>query len=170
MTDPAHELVDVVDLEDRVVGVSTRAHVRAANLLHRCAEIAIVNGAGAIYVHRRTQTKDVYPGMYDMVVGGVVASGESWEEGARRELEEEAGVAGADLREIGRHLYEGPHERALMRLYEVTWEGPITPQPEEIAWGEFVPFAELDRMLSVHAFCPDSLEVFERWRDGRLGP
>lgn len=167
---PSDELVDVVDLDDNVVKVATRAEMRAQNLLHRCAEIAIVNSQEQIYVHRRTATKDVYAGMYDMVVGGVVASGESWDEGASRELYEEAGVTGVELREIGRHLFEGPLERALMRLYEVMWDGPVTPQPEEIAWGAFVRFEEFDRMPATLTFCPDSVELFARWRDGRLGP
>ena len=57
-----------------------------------------------------------------------------------------------------------------MRLYEVTWDGPVVPQPEEIAWGAFVTLEELDRMLVEHAFCPDSVELFELWRDGRLEP
>jgi NUDIX domain-containing protein len=106
---------------------------------HRCAlaiscidaEIAIRNTAGEIWVHRRTDTKDVYPGLYDMVVGGVLASGEAWEDGARRELKEE---------------------------------------PEEIAWGAFVTVHELDRMLRAEEFCPDSVAIFELWRDGRLDP
>lgn len=105
-----------------------------------------------------------------MVVGGVLASGESWEAGARRELAEETGILGVEMRELTRHVFDGPSERALMRLYEVTWDGPITPQPEEIAWGAFVAIEELDRMLRERAFCPDSVEIFERWRDGRLAP
>jgi isopentenyldiphosphate isomerase len=168
--EPSDELVDIVDLDDRVVGVATRAEIRSRNLLHRCAEIAVVNGAGEIYVHRRTETKDVYPGMYDMVVGGVLASGESWDEGASRELAEETGISGAQLRFLLDHRFDGPEERALMRLYEVTWDGPIVPQPEEIVWGTFVAFEELDRMLAECPFCPDSVELFGLWRDGRLEP
>ena len=57
-----------------------------------------------------------------------------------------------------------------MRLYEVTWDGSIVPQPEEIGWGAFVGFEELDRMLAEREFCPDSVEVFELWRNGRLDP
>ncbi|MGZ8650784.1 MAG: NUDIX domain-containing protein [Actinomycetota bacterium] len=120
------------------------------------------------YVHRRTETKDVYPGMYDMVVGGVLATGESWDEGAARELAEETGIAGVPLRFLVSHVFDGPQERALMRLYEVAWDGPILPQPEEIAWGTFVAFEELDEMLAERAFCPDSVELFELWRAGRL--
>ena len=168
--DPGDELVDIVDETDRVTDVVTRAEMRARNLLHRCAEIAVRNGAGEIWVHRRTETKDVYPGLYDMVVGGVLASGESWEMGARRELAEETGIRGVELRELARHVFDGPFERALMRLYEVTWNGPISPQPEEIAWGAFVSFQELDRMLAKHPFCPDSFELFGLWRNGRLDP
>lgn len=168
--DPGEELVDVVDEGDRVVDVVTRAEMRARNLLHRCAEIAIRGADGEIWVHRRTDSKDVYPGLYDMVVGGVLASGESWVAGARRELAEETGIRGVELRELTRHRFEGPFERAVMRLYEVTWDGPITPQPEEIVWGEFVTVSDLDRMLSVEEFCPDSVELFELWRDGRLDP
>jgi 8-oxo-dGTP pyrophosphatase MutT (NUDIX family) len=168
--DPGIELVDVVDESDHVVEVVSRAEMRALNLLHRCAEIAVRNGIGEIWVHRRTDTKDVYPGLFDMVVGGVLASGESWEEGARRELAEETGIRGADLRELARHRFEGPLERALMRLYEVTWDGPISPQPAEIAWGGFVTVTELDRMLRDEEFCPDSVALFELWRDGRLDP
>ena len=81
-----------------------------------------------------------------------------------------AGIAGVPLRFLVDTAFDGPHERALMRLYEVTWDGPILPQPEEIAWGAFVAFDELDRMLAKRAFCPDSVAIFDRWRDGRLDP
>ena len=114
--DPADERVDVVDLDDRVIGVTTGPEMLARNLRHRCAEILVRNTAGSVYMHRRTETKDVYPGMYDMVVGGVLASGESWDEGAARELAEETGITGVPLRFLLGHMFEGPHERAIMHL------------------------------------------------------
>jgi hypothetical protein len=33
-----------------------------------------------------------------------------------------------------------------------------------------VPFDEVDAMIARERFCPDGLEVFERWREGRLVP
>jgi len=91
--DPGDELVDVVDERNEVVGVVPRRTLRDENLLHRCTYVFVLNRAGELYVHRRTDTKDVYPGFYDVVAGGVNAAGESYDECARRELEEELGVA-----------------------------------------------------------------------------
>jgi isopentenyldiphosphate isomerase len=84
--DPGDELVDVVDEENEVVGVVPRRALRTENLLHRCTYVVVLNAAGELYVHRRTDTKDVYPGFYDVVAGGVNAAGESFYECARREL------------------------------------------------------------------------------------
>jgi hypothetical protein len=44
------------------------------------------------------------------------------------------------------------------------WDGPIVWQPTEVEWGSFVPLDEVDAMIKRERFCPDSLEVFERWR------
>jgi hypothetical protein len=73
--DPGDELLDVVDEQDRVVGQATRREVRRRRLLHRFSSVLCRDGAGRLYVHRRTDDKDVYPGMYDMTAGGVLAAG-----------------------------------------------------------------------------------------------
>ncbi|HWC44065.1 MAG TPA: NUDIX domain-containing protein, partial [Actinomycetota bacterium] len=96
--DPGDELVDVVDDQDQVVAQAARREVRRGRLLHRFASVLCRDPSGRIYVHRRTDDKDVYPGMYDMTAGGVLAAGETYLEAARRELAEELGVAGPEPR------------------------------------------------------------------------
>src|SRR5439155_22041790 len=81
----AQEIVDLVDEGDGVIGRAPRYEVRQRNLLHREVAAIVRNGRGEIYVHRRTDTKDLVPGMYDMFVAGMVTSGESYEEAIRRE-------------------------------------------------------------------------------------
>lgn len=162
--EPGDELVDVVDDEDRIVEVVARRRVRAENLLHRSTSIFIRDPTGRLYVHRRTATKDVHPGLYDVVVGGVPAAGETYDEAAVREMAEEVGVAGPVPTFRFMHRYEGPTDRCITAVYEVEWEGEIRPQAAEIAWGGFVMLEELDEMLAEHGFCPDSLEIYERWR------
>lgn len=169
MSDAAGELVDVVDEQNRVVGVVPRGELRARNLLHRCTYVLVLNPRGELYVHRRTETKDVYPGFFDVCAGGVNAAGESYEGCAARELGEELGVtAEPTFRFL--HRYEGPSGRVFGGVFDVVWDGPIALQPTEVAWGAFVPLGEVDAMIARERFCPDGLEVFERWREGRLGP
>ena len=167
--DPGEELVDVVDEENEVVGVVRRREMRERQLLHRCTYVFVLNAAGALYVHRRTDTKDVYPGYLDVCAGGVNAAGESYEECAVRELEEELGVTAVPtFRFI--HRYQGPSGRVFGGVFDVVWNRPILWQPSEVVWGAFVRFDEVDAMAQRERFCPDGLEVFERWREGRLGP
>lgn len=161
--DPGDELVEVVDEHDRVVEVVPRRAMRERRLLHRCTYVVVLDPTGRIYVHRRTQTKDVYPGLFDVTVGGVNAVGETYDEGAARELAEELGVRARPTFRF-RHRYSGPEGEVWGAVYDVVWDGPVIPQPEEVAWGAFVPPDELDRMLERERFCPDGLEVFERWR------
>jgi isopentenyldiphosphate isomerase len=163
MIDPGDELVDVVDEDDRVVGTVTRREMRARNLLHRCTYVIVRNARGDVYVHRRTDTKDVYPGLYDVTAGGVLAPGESYDEGAARELEEELGIVGVSPRFRFKHRYEGPEGRVWGSVYDVVWDGPIRHQQSEIAWGTFAPLDEVRAMLDEREFCPDGREVFERW-------
>lgn len=166
--DPSEELVDVVDEDDRVVDVVTRGEVRARNLLHRCTYVLVRRSDGRFHVHRRTDSKDVEPGAYDMFPGGVCASGESYDECAVRELAEELGIDGAVPRFLFMHRYSGRTGEAWGAVYEMTWDGPIVAQEAEVAWYGWVSFEELTRMLDELEFCDDSREIFERWRDGRL--
>ena len=161
--EPGPELADWVDERDQVIGVKTRAEIRSEKLLHRCACVLVKNPAGEIYVHRRTDTKDVFPGMYDMFIAGMLAVGESYEDGARRELEEELGVRGVTLAPLIRFGYEGRDNPSFNMLFGTTWDGPIQPQKEEIAWGEFLPEDELIRKLDEWNFVPDGLELFQRY-------
>jgi 8-oxo-dGTP pyrophosphatase MutT (NUDIX family) len=164
--DPGDEILDVVDERDRVVGRATRREVRRLRLLHRFSSVLCRDPSGRVYVHRRTDDKDVYPGMYDMFAGGVLAAGETYLEAARRELAEELGVVGPEPRFLFKHRYLGQENPSWSALFEVTWDGPVHPQASEIAWGGFLTLGELQARLDDWTFVPDGLEVYRRWRAG----
>lgn len=90
----ADEILDIVDENDEVVGQAPRGEATARGLRHRCVFIEARDTEGRLFVHRRTATKLVFPSHYDMFVGGVVGAGESYDEAALREAEEELGVSG----------------------------------------------------------------------------
>ena len=160
---PALEPVEIVDEDDRVVDVVPRHVMRSRSLRHRCTYVVVLDPAGRVDVHRRTTTKDVYPGFHDVTAGGVNAVGESYEEGAARELEEELGITAVPTLRF-MHLYEGPDGTCWGGVFDVVWDGPIRWQPEAVVWGAFLPVTEVEALRAREPFCPDGLEVFERWR------
>ena len=155
----AAELVDVVDDEDRVTDRVTRAEMRRRNLLHRAVYILVFNRDGALFVHRRTDTKDVYPGYWDVAIGGVVAAGESYDQAAVRELSEELGVTGVALEPAGAMHYADAQTRIIGRVFTARHDGPFALQAEEIAEGAFVTIAEAERLLETARCCPDGAQV-----------
>src|SRR5438093_13239211 len=88
----ADEIVVIVDEHNNVVGAAPRRQMRAQRLPHRSTYILVFNSQGALYVQKRTMTKDVVPGYYDPAACGVVLAGECSEESSQRELYEEMGI------------------------------------------------------------------------------
>ncbi|MER7011358.1 NUDIX domain-containing protein [Saccharopolyspora sp. NPDC000359] len=160
------ELVAVYDAAGRVVGSATRQRMRAEGLWHASSAVLVRSpDGGSIYVHRRTDTKDVFPGMHDCAAGGVVAAGEDPATTAERELAEELGVRGAPVRFLFRSTFDEGTVRYHGFLYEVRWDGPITHQPEEVAEGWWMPLPELRRRLDdpTWPFVPDGRKFALEW-------
>jgi isopentenyldiphosphate isomerase len=159
----AEEILDVVDEDDRVVGQLPRAEVYARRLIHRCVFVLVRDGAGRVFVHRRTDGKLTYPGAYDMFVGGVVGAGESYDAAAVRETAEELGVSTVDSpRFLFRFRYrDASYGSWWSAVYELRHDGPVHPQESEIAWHDWVGEAELDRMRATLPWTPDSAEAYE---------
>jgi len=107
----ADEIVTIVDEQNNLVGAVPRREMRARNLPHRSTYILVFNSRGALYVQKRTLTKDVFPGYYDVAAGGVVLAGESYEQGARRELEEEMGIRDVPLTWLFDFYFADEHAR-----------------------------------------------------------
>ena len=59
----ANEIVAIVDAQNNVVGAAPRWEMRANRLIHRSTYILVFNPEGALYVQKRTMTKDVFPGL-----------------------------------------------------------------------------------------------------------
>ncbi|MGC5364985.1 NUDIX domain-containing protein [Streptomyces sp. DT24] len=164
----ADELLDIVDVRDRVVGQAPRGEATARRLRHRCVFIEVRDARDRIFVHRRTASKLVFPSHHDMFVGGVVGAGETYDEAALREAEEELGVTGLPRPEpLFSFLYESPAHTWWSHVYQVRCELPVDPQAEEVAWHTFLTDAELEQRLDTLRWVPDGLETYRRLREFR---
>jgi ADP-ribose pyrophosphatase YjhB (NUDIX family) len=152
LQDSSGELVTILDDEGRPCGSATRAEVRKQNLLHGVTAILVRRPDGWVYVHRRTQTKDVYPGAYDCWAGGVLLAGEDPARGASRELAEELGVAGVPLEPLLVTRYRDRLVQCVQHVYSATWDGPILHQQAEVASGAWWSLQMLAARLADPAF------------------
>lgn len=161
---PADEPVEQLDEEGNVVGLVTRAEMRARRLRHRCTYVVVVDDRDRVIVHRRAPWKDVYPGYWDVAFGGVCGVGadgvgEPWVAAARRELAEEAGLTNVALWPLGAVRYEGDDGSILGQVYVTRSRDPITCPDGEVSEVARVPLAELADWVGAHRVCTDSATV-----------
>jgi isopentenyldiphosphate isomerase len=154
----SREIVAIVDEANRVTGQASRAAMRAGKLIHRACYILVFNGRGELFVQKRTLSKDIYPGFYDVAAGGVVLAGESYEESAGRELHEELGIL-APLTFCCDHFHDSVDNRVWGRVFTCRHDGPMRLQAEEVADGFFLALSEVLALSERTPFTPDGLEI-----------
>jgi 8-oxo-dGTP pyrophosphatase MutT (NUDIX family) len=159
MASSSDELVDIVDECDNVERVARRSELRRLNLRHRVAFVAVRSSRAEVLVHRRSDTKDVWPGWWDLAVGGVVTAGETYDAAARRELAEEIGLTGVEPERIGEGSYEDGDVQLLARVYALVHDGPFTFVDDEVVEAHFVTLDELRRRIAVDSYVPDSVAL-----------
>ena len=129
---PDDEIIVIVDEKNRIIGAEPRSTMRSKGLIHRATYILVFNSAGQIFVQKRTLSKDVYPGYYDVATGGVVLDGETYEESAVRELEEELGIRNVPLKSHFDFYYQDGKNRVWGRVFSCVYDGEIILQAEEV--------------------------------------
>ena len=157
------EQVQLVDELGRPCGSAPRSVMRSQNLRHAATGILATTSAGQVYVHRRTDTKDVYPGRYDFAAGGVLDVDEEPLAGATRELAEELGITGVPLEPLGEGDFRDDNADFHAWLYRVTWDGPMVHQASEVAWGGWMTVDEVREMIADPArpVMPDSVALWD---------
>jgi len=149
------EQVLVVDADNRPTATVSRTCMRAEGLIYRATYILVCNHEGEILLQRRSASKDMYPSYYDAVAGGIVQAGESYDESAERELEEELGIAHVPLDRLFDFYFEDPDNRLWGRAYCCHYNGPLRLQVEEIDAAFFCP-AEAILEGAFQPLTPDS--------------
>lgn len=155
------EWVDIVNEENEVVAQATRAQMRAECLRHRATYIVVHDGMGKILVQRRTEIKDFMPGKLDATAGGVVQSGEDMLESARREAEEELGIAAVPFAEHGKFYFEDQHCRVWGGLFSCVSHGPFAMQESEV--DEIIWMTPDEITARCDEFTDDSLKALCLW-------
>ena len=155
------EWVDIVNEDNEVIAQASRQQMRAQSLRHRATYIVVHDGMGNILVQRRTEIKDFMPGKLDATAGGVVQAGENLLESARREAEEELGIAGVPFAEHGQFYFEDEHCRVWGGLFSCVSHGPFALQEEEVSEVFWMTPEEITARCD--EFTDDSLKALSLW-------
>lgn len=143
------ELFDVVDAEDVVLHQATRAEVHRHSLRHRAVHVLVFNGAGQVFLQKRSRWKDSAPGCWDSSCSGHLDAGEAYDAAAQRELGEEIGVSvEAPPPRWFRLLACAETGGEFIWVYRLRHEGPFRLHPAEIETGAWFEPAAVTRAIT----------------------
>ena len=120
-------------------------------VVHVCA----FDSRGRLLIQRRTEEKKLWPGRWDVSVGGGVDAGETSRQAAEREFREELGVS-LDLSGLRPSVtvnFDGGFDDFYILTKDLSIEG-LTPQEEEVQAVRWASLEEILDMLGRGAFIP----------------
>ncbi len=165
--------LDVVDENDRVVGRERRDFIHARGLMHRSAQVLLFNSSGELFLQKRSQNKDEFPGLWDSSAAGHVDPGEDYIDCARRELAEELGVhAPLELDALFRFPASEDTGWEHCSVFRCVHDGPLRLQEDEVDEGKWLSPPEMDRLVNdAHSeLTPAVQKIWRRLRESEAGP
>jgi len=159
------ERFPVVDENDKILRDASRSEVHANNLRHRAVHILIFNPVGELYLQQRSRWKDRHPLKWDSSAAGHVVAEESYDETARRELEEELGF-NVSLEKISKLPASERTDQEFIWLYRGERVGDFSPDRTEIETGAFFPETVIDGWVATRPadFAPGFIECWKVYR------
>lgn len=146
--------VILVDENDNEIGTAEKIEAHQKAQLHRAFSIFIFNKQGEFLLQQRALNKYHCGGLWTNTVCSHPMPGETTLDAAHRRLQEEMGFD-CDIKEIFSFTYKkafdnGLTEHEFDHVFLGTYEGPVSPDPEEIAAFKWINKDELQKDMAVH--------------------
>ncbi|MFH1505756.1 MAG: NUDIX domain-containing protein [archaeon] len=158
------EMIEVIDDDMNVLEIVSRDEIRAENLKHKAALIILKNAEGQIYASQRKKTKLVYPLLWVISAGGMVRPGETYEQGALRELKEELGID-AEVDYVMDFDSHDKYNNYKAKVYLAFYEGDINVDFVECEQGKWLKREELNDYIKKGLLCPDTALFVQKYLD-----
>lgn len=142
----ADERFVIVNERDEVIGEETREQTHVNNLLHRAVHIWIYNERGDLFLQKRSERKDKYPGLWDSSAAGHVDAGEDYDQTAKRELHEELGIE-TELELVGKLDASEETGWEFIQVYRGKWKGKMQLAVGEIDYGFYFPVSMIRKWV-----------------------
>lgn len=167
----SQEILDVVDDDDVVIGTMTRKESKTNGKKYRVVRIMIGDGQGNYLIQKRVSTKDTYPNCWDNSAAGHVDAGETYDNAAIREMDEEIGLKGVELKEVLHYYSEtvSPSGQTLNRFTKlyiatVARDTYFSLQESEVSEVKWATLEEIRKLVEDSNLVTDGLkQVYERY-------
>ena len=157
------EFIDIVDDNNNFVRKVTWKEMSKGALLHKSIGVLVFNKKGELFVHKRAKNLVLYPGEYDMKIGGIVKSGESYEGAAKRELAEEIGAKNTKLEPLFSLRIRSKESNVNERTFKCVWDGKIKTDKKEIESGKFVSIKDAKKLYNAGKLCLSGEKALEKY-------
>lgn len=143
------EIFDEVNERDEVIGQRPRSEIHRLKLNHRAIHVFVFNARGQLFLQKRSELKDCFPGKWDSSASGHLDTGETYDACAVRELGEEIGLYVSQVPERLFKVDACPETgEEFAWLYRCSSEGPFTLQEEEVSDGGWYAPEEIDQWVA----------------------
>ena len=142
------ELLDIVDEKDEVIGNAPKREVWKKCLPHRIVHILIFDKRDRMALQFRSKDVVYRPHHWSTPVGGHVLSGETYEEAALREFEEELGTKTKIDFAYKDFFTDSRGFKIFMVTFKAVFEGPFKLNPKEVEKIEFFSLDEIKEMIA----------------------
>ena len=144
--------ITFVDENDNVIGAGTKQEVWEKGIWHRIVRIYLVNSEGELLITKRADHLASCPGMWNESASGHVDVGETYDEAAARELEEELHVHGVVLRPLEKIKHPDMEELDKIKnrfhtIYVGTFDGAVDFDKSEVADSRWIGADELAQWM-----------------------
>jgi len=166
MEDP----IDIIDEDENIIRTVPKEEARKNNLLRRGADVLVFNSEGKLLIHKRAAIKKSFPNFWSIRVGGWVDSGETPDQAAIRETNEEIGTKNIDLKFLFKYRFKlDPDDNNLQYLYKTIYDGEVIPQEEEVSEYEWVNVEELGQIMEEREFTPGCKFAYKNYKQIMFG-
>ncbi len=158
------EYLDIVNDQDEVVGSALYEDVYKNMSQHRIVHILIFNKHNELLLQMRSAQKRAHPNHWSTSVGGHVRQGETYQQAAIREAEEELGIHPV-VSEKWKDSYTNTlGHKKFLTTFEAFEDGTrFTVNPEEVERVEFKSLEEIKKMIQEkEPFHPELLFLLKK--------